>query len=188
MDCYWVCVYYLTVLTCSQTSNQLILYHPSSHALSVQPHTSLSVAGPSRPTQPLLLPYDSSASKTEAGLDTICSACSQRIPANRAQTPTSPLRTPRGEMRTRGYFQILEDAHEMSRPPSPSISRRRFERTPTPVPEDDDLLDEMNLPAKGYYGEYFKEERKLGMGAEGSVFLATHIISGHVLGKSRLTE
>jgi hypothetical protein len=86
-------------------------------------------------------------------------------------------------MRTRGYFQILEDAHEMSRPPSPSLSRR-YERTPTPAQEDDDVLDEMHLPAKGYYGEYFREERKLGMGAEGSVFLATHIISGNVLGMS----
>jgi hypothetical protein len=87
-------------------------------------------------------------------------------------------------MRTRGYFQILEDAHEMSRPPSPSISSRRFERTPTPASEvDDDMLDEMHLPAKGYYGEYFREEKKLGMGAEGSVFLATHVISGNVLGE-----
>jgi hypothetical protein len=61
---------------------------------------------------------------------------------------------------------------------------RRFERTPTPAQEDDDVLDEMHLPAKGYYREYFREERKLGMGAEGSVFLATHIISGNVLGMS----
>jgi len=87
-------------------------------------------------------------------------------------------------MRTRGYFQILEDAHEMSRPPSPSMSRRRFERTPTPGLDEDDVLDEMQLPAKGYYQEYFREEKKLGMGAEGSVFLATHIISGNVLGMS----
>ena len=167
----------------SQTSNQLILYHPSSHALSVQPHTSLSIAGPSRPTQPLLLPYTPPTTDDEATIESICPTCSQALPPHTAQAPPSPsaLRTPRGEMRTRGYFQILEDAHEMSRPPSPSMSRR-FERTPTPAQEDDDLLDEMHLPAKGYYGEYFREERKLGMGAEGSVFLATHIISGNVLG------
>jgi hypothetical protein len=68
------------------------------------------------------------------------------------------------------------------------MSRRRFERTPTPglVDQDEDLLDEMHLPAKGYYQEYFKEEKKLGMGAEGSVFLATHVISGNVLGMSVL--
>jgi len=64
------------------------------------------------------------------------------------------------------------------------MSRRRFERTPTPGLDEDDVLDEMQLPAKGYYQEYFREEKKLGMGAEGSVFLATHIISGNVLGVS----
>jgi hypothetical protein len=67
------------------------------------------------------------------------------------------------------------------------MSRRGFERSPTParmsVGLDDDILDEMHLPAKGYYQEYFREEKKLGMGAEGSVFLATHIISGNVLGE-----
>jgi hypothetical protein len=67
------------------------------------------------------------------------------------------------------------------------MSRKGFERSPTPagmgVGLDDDILDEMHLPAKGYYQEYFREEKKLGMGAEGSVFLATHIISGNVLGE-----
>jgi hypothetical protein len=174
------------MLTCSQTSNQLILYHPSSHALAVQPHTTLSVAGPSRLTKPLLLPYTLPPTTHEASIGAICPTCSQALPlpTQGTQSSPSPLRPPRGEMRTRGYFQILEDAHEMSRPPSPSMSSRRFERTPTPASEvDDDMLDEMHLPAKGYYGEYFREEKKLGMGAEGSVFLATHVISGNVLGE-----
>ena len=168
-------------LTIRQTSRQLILYHPSSHALSVQPHASTTIAGPSRPSQPLLLPYSQNEPVTQLEYERICPTCSQPLPT--AQ-PASPLRTPTGEMRTRGYFQILEDAHEMSRPPSPSMSRRRFERTPTPGLGEDDVLDEMQLPAKGYYQEYFREEKKLGMGAEGSVFLATHIISGNVLGMS----
>lgn len=49
--------------------------------------------------------------------------------------------------------------------------------------EDEDTLDEGDIPAKGYYDRYFREEGRLGMGAEGSVFLATHIIGGNVLGK-----
>ena len=92
----------------------------------------------------------------------------------------------------RGYFQILEEAHEGSRPPSPSPSRHGRSRsrstTPTQTPgrieEDEDIIDEREIPAKGYYERYFREERRLGMGAEGSVYLATHIIGGNVLGES----
>lgn len=103
-------------------------------------------------------------------------------------------------MGRRGYFQILEEAHEGSRPPTPSpgSSRRGRSGTRTPTPgsglgpgggvEDDDILDEGELPAKGYYERYFREERKLGMGAEGSVYLATHIIGGNVLGESYPSE
>lgn len=95
----------------------------------------------------------------------------------------------------RSYFQILEEAHEGSRPPSPSLSSgrrgRSGTRTPTPgvglgggVDDDnDDMMDEGELPAKGYYERYFREEKRLGMGAEGSVYLATHIIGGSVLGE-----
>jgi serine/threonine protein kinase len=38
----------------------------------------------------------------------------------------------------------------------------------------------------GYYKRFFREEKRLGMGAEGSVYLATHIISGNILGRSSL--
>jgi len=34
----------------------------------------------------------------------------------------------------------------------------------------------------GYYKRFFREEKRLGIGAEGSVYLATHIIGGNVLG------
>ena len=79
----------------------------------------------------------------------------------------------------RGYFHVLERAHEGSRPSSPGP------RTTTPTSAAEDAsLD--GVPAKGYYERYFKEERRLGMGAEGSVYLATHIISGNVLGKELL--
>lgn len=48
---------------------------------------------------------------------------------------------------------------------------------------DDDELEEDDLPARGYYERFFREEGRLGMGAEGSVYLATHVIGGSVLGK-----
>jgi hypothetical protein len=39
------------------------------------------------------------------------------------------------------------------------------------------------VSGKGYYERYFREECQLGMGAEGSVYLATHVIGGNVLGE-----
>lgn len=73
------------------------------------------------------------------------------------------------------YFRVLEQAHEFSRPG-------------TPVPTDDyrresDFIEETDLPAKGYYERFFKEDSRLGIGAEGSVYLATHVISGSELGE-----
>lgn len=46
----------------------------------------------------------------------------------------------------------------------------------------EDMIDVSDLPAMGYYRRFFKEEARLGIGAEGSVYLATHVIGGNVLG------
>lgn len=50
--------------------------------------------------------------------------------------------------------------------------------------EQQDLRNEVDeeLPARGYYQRFFREEKRLGIGAEGSVYLATHVIGGNVLG------
>jgi len=174
----------LTPADPSQTSNQLILYHPPSHALSVRPHPAVTAPGPSVPAQPgrLLLPYDNDTLPTPLGTvgHSICPYCSQPIPS----TPLGniPPRAPTG-----GYFEILEQAHEASRPPSPRL--REKSATPTPsrdarhssAQEEDE--DGAALPARGYYERFFREEGPLGSGAEGSVFLATHVIGGNVLGR-----
>ena len=109
----------------------------------------------------------------------ICPECHQPLPIS------SPLRARdlpdiESELRTGpSYFRILERAHEGSRPASPTPSRRF--RSPTPA----DLVHELeaeDVPAKGYYERFFREEGRLGIGAEGSVYLATHVIGGNVLG------
>lgn len=46
------------------------------------------------------------------------------------------------------------------------------------------MIDINDLPAMGYYRRFFKEEARLGIGAEGSVYLATHVIGGNALGRS----
>ncbi|OCF41815.1 IKS protein kinase [Kwoniella heveanensis CBS 569] len=208
-----------------QTSNQLILYHPPSHALQVRPHPSSqgfsSLAGPSRPrAQSFSTPDSRLRILSSPPIESItttphCPYCSQPLPTDHSfttpvdtdfDTERNPaeavfkdddINVPAGSQRR--YFRILEQAHEGSRPPSPtpSIPRRRFQ-TPSvsgeeeeeqerhgrraQTEEDDDELDEADFPAKGYYDRFFREEKKLGMGAEGSVFLATHVIGGNVLG------
>ncbi|WVR04408.1 hypothetical protein IAU60_001410 [Kwoniella sp. DSM 27419] len=198
-----------------QTPNQLILYHPPSHALQVRPHPipgglllgsrgSSASPGPSRPVGPRglrLLGSSAVADPVEGSIATVphCPYCAQPLPV--AQTdqqgapgPTvdatlftvdSPTPTTPQKRQRERYFQILEQAHEGSRPPSPTPSprRRRYETPLASDGEDDeDGLDQADLPARGYYERFFKEEKKLGMGAEGSVYLATHVIGGNVLG------
>ena len=86
-----------------------------------------------------------------------------------------------------GYFQILERAHEGSRPPSPRLREKSPSLTPQPEQvygRVNGLEDEVeDLPGKGYYDRFFREECRLGIGAEGSVYLATHLIGGNVLGR-----
>ncbi|EIW68718.1 hypothetical protein TREMEDRAFT_32011, partial [Tremella mesenterica DSM 1558] len=159
------------------TSNQLILYHPLSHALQVQPRPALpTTPGPSN--TPLLLPYNEPL--PEIVSHRVCPYCSQSLPTT-PPTRSRPLSTgsaasdiPHGP----AYFRILERAHEGSRPSSPTpTSERRF-RSITPT----DQGSNVDVPAKGYYERFFKEEGRLGIGAEGSVYLATHVIGGNVLG------
>ncbi|WRT65045.1 uncharacterized protein IL334_001987 [Kwoniella shivajii] len=192
-----------------QTSNQLILYHPPSHALQVRPHPSSSLsinaaASSSRRPLRLLGMDDDTLEPNIENIPTIplCPYCSQSLPLSTSHATASeidPSGLPRGSRRNNDeqirYFRILEQAHEGSRPPSPSPSpsptptsspggrnRRRYQSPLMEEDDNDDRLDEADLPAKGYYERFFKEECKLGMGAEGSVFLATHIIGGNVLG------
>ena len=97
---------------------------------------------------------------------------------------TAPAR--KGEHGETRYFRVLERAHELSRPSTPpSVSQGRkppsepsSPRSPSPGQDNDDG----DVPAMGYYKRFFREEKRLGIGAEGSVYLATHIIGGNVLG------
>ncbi|KAK8846730.1 hypothetical protein IAR55_005817 [Kwoniella newhampshirensis] len=175
-----------------QTSNQLILYHPPSHALQVRPHLPSSISSPPHPNSlphagpsrlPLLLP--SPPQIEDITTQPHCPYCAQPLLSSLRSTsspppPSSSARSEGGSPRapTR-YFRILEQAHEGSRPPSPRLRQRS---TTVDSDADEDVLDENELPARGYYEKFFREEAKLGMGAEGSVFLATHVIGGNVLG------
>lgn len=113
--------------------------------------------------------------------------------------------------RTPPYFRILERAHDAaSRPSTPGSTRitplsasssRTDLRATAPLESDSPGVDgdsrqsatpapaprpqaERNPPrgVEGYYTRFFVEERRLGMGAEGSVYLCQHVLEGNPLG------
>lgn len=138
-----------TILT---DSHQVVLYNSDSHALSVRPHE--------RKDSPE--PLGS------------CPYCNRPLDNVTGQLP---LRESASEgIRASNYFQLLEIANESSSRPS-SRGRSRLE----PVKElDGDSMNGVDddshgfragAMAEGYFHAFFKEEYRLGMGANGSVFL-----------------
>ena len=133
-------------------SNQVVLYNPTSHALSIRTH--------SRPPSPSQL----------LTRNTRCPYCHRSLsPANRRFRPENEaLNNDFGEQegierasnRAANYFQLLEVANESSRPASPARGS---------LPEQSAFRAE-NM-AEGYFKAFFQEVCRLGMGANGSVFL-----------------
>ncbi|KDQ06555.1 hypothetical protein BOTBODRAFT_181484 [Botryobasidium botryosum FD-172 SS1] len=133
----------------SETSNEVVLYNPTSHALTI---TSTDRFAERPPAPPLVASVG------------VCPYCNR--PLDQSDETGIPL--PRFS-RVPNYFQLLAIANEVtSRPSSPS-------------PVDRPLGTEAT--AEGYYEAFFKEELKLGMGANGSVFLCQHVLNGNPLGR-----
>lgn len=179
---------------CRETSNQLIVYHPPSHAIQVVPHprTARSDASPS--TQLRILPSQTRTAAEASGYhdapSEACPLCGRERPPPSHLVDDSLVKSDAGVPAEGHYFRVLERAHESSRPGTPTPSSvpdsltRSQSATPTQGGQRDDD-DASHMPAMGYYRRFFKEERRLGIGAEGSVFLATHVIGGNVLGEYR---
>ncbi|WVQ71297.1 hypothetical protein IAR50_000824 [Cryptococcus sp. DSM 104548] len=164
------------------TENQLILYHPASHALQVlnQP----------RPLDGFPFISDNITGSTiSAGENVNVEAESEQVtPILRCPSCARPLPTGDGAERVAegfrhpaqaNYFRVLEQVHG-------STGAFADDQTPPPPPfentYDDDPDASQDLPSRGYYARFFHEEKRLGMGAAGSVYLATHHIDGDVLG------
>lgn len=137
-------------------SNQVVLYNPTSHALSIR-HRST---------------HSPTASK--------CPYCHRPLPHEYpSQPPTSydlVDAQESGDLRNRvaNYFQLLAVANETSSRPI----------TPVAIADEVDAINgasnmarsspralSADAMADGYFKAFFKEECKLGMGANGSVFL-----------------
>lgn len=123
-------------------SNAVVLYNPTSHALAVQ-----------NDVGERELPSDQGQLETD-----ICPYCRQRIPLNPSDGTSSGQTS---FTRAPNYFHLLSLANEASsRPPS---------RAPTP--EQNTSTFPTESIAQGYFSTFFKEEYRLGMGANGSVYL-----------------
>lgn len=133
-------------------SHQVVLYNSNSHALSVRPHSAA-------PPAPIL---DS------------CPYCNRPLDVNHNDLPFFE-----NDQHTRAsnYFQLLEVANETSsRPPSRGTSQFSSVESSSNVQEQPKSEGggegfRSNAMAEGYFEAFFKEEYRLGMGANGSVFL-----------------
>ncbi len=94
---------------------------------------------------------------------TICQFC---------RRPFNVFDSDNNDFMNQDYFRVLDDAHRMERQPKL---------------EDSELPNVKNIPKsafnQGYYGRFFREGRKLGHGAIGSVFLAQHVLENEALGE-----
>lgn len=141
-------------------SNQVVLYNPTSHALSIK-KSSQQAAGRARPRaclyckQPLPpdFEYDSD---TDVEID---SPLEEIDPES-----NSSARVP-------NYFQLLEIANETSSRPSSPHPQTRTNDDQNRAKGGGGGAFAAEAMASGYFKAFFQEECRLGMGAYGSVFL-----------------
>ncbi|KAJ7596732.1 kinase-like domain-containing protein [Mycena floridula] len=138
------------------SSNQVVLWNSQSHALTVVPSTS--------------------AHRLQAA----CPYCKQTLPPGFEPDPSLAGMDqafdddPYEAARVSNYFQLLAIANETSSRASTPPPIARHEQPETTFPAE--------AMAEGYFAAFFQIECKLGMGANGSVFLCQHVLDGTSLG------
>ncbi|CAG8620906.1 10447_t:CDS:10, partial [Gigaspora margarita] len=112
----------------------------------------------------------------------------RRLPQN------NPNQTPGSEFMHRNYFRLLENSENVLngqstsafvQPPNSTQSFSPYPSTSSfsePIIEDISSLSESSFN-QGYYRRFFIEERKLGRGSRGSVFLCKHVLDSVHLGE-----
>ena len=129
--------------TILQAQNQVVLYNPTSHALSIRP---------------------SVVRKDHLPDTSLCPYCNRPL-------PTDNFSGDDAQDRAANYFQLLEVSNEASSRPStpPSIELTS--------PAGGSSTFGAETMAQGYFNAFFEEECRLGMGANGSVFLCQACLS-----------
>ncbi|KAJ7752461.1 kinase-like protein [Mycena maculata] len=132
-------------------SNQVVLYNPTSHALSIRHSSTFPQPAVQRP----------------------CPYCKQPLPSDfRPDPEIDEELDSEASSRASNYFHLLQIANEtLSRPSTP----------PTPS-ETQSRTFPAEAMAEGYFKAFFQEEYRLGMGANGSVYLCQHVLDGNPLG------
>ena len=150
-------------------SNQVVLYNPTSHALTIH--------------------HSSHSTTLDQPVPPLCPYCSQTLPTGRTERDGSVHAHEQDSLftnlnrfedvsgpRAANYFHLLQVANDSaSRPPSPplrstpSVSSSSAD-TRTPSPSGENVFTPESM-AEGYFKAFFQEEARLGMGANGSVFL-----------------
>lgn len=144
-------------------SNQVVLYNPTSHALTIRKSSHVPQITSSCPycKQPLPADFDSDS---DGGID------DSELHSDSAFSSRAP-----------NYFQLLEVANEtLSRPSTPHLQSGDDVRGRGRGRSSTFSVEAM---AEGYFKAFFKEECRLGMGAYGSVFLCQVYIVAMILRK-----
>ncbi|KAF5363020.1 hypothetical protein D9758_012656 [Tetrapyrgos nigripes] len=180
-------------------NNQVVLYNPSSHALSIRPAVHHQRPPHVQPhPQPLPPPH------------TRCPYCRRPLPPGFRGYEDDydyngyDYNEYDGRTRTSNYFNILAIANRTASEPSSSVPSSRSPspqpylssppspslQTHTPRDENgestyysDPTAFPPNSMAEGYFDAFFRVEKKLGMGANGSVFLCQHVLDNNPLGR-----
>jgi hypothetical protein len=136
-------------------SNQVVLYNPTSHAISIQ------------------------ESRFSRHHKTSCPYCKQPLPGADLDSDLDgeidpPFVSDSEFSRAANYFQLLAIANETSRPSTPlsQTDETRSRRNSAFSPE---------AMADGYFKAFFQEEYRLGMGAYGSVYLCQVFVLFHLI-------
>ncbi|RHZ44213.1 hypothetical protein Glove_750g11 [Diversispora epigaea] len=147
-----------TVILRNQEAGQLVLYNTSNHRVSVR----------------RLPPSEVSETTTQAlSSPNACALC--RRPFD--MSPLSSNRPSRPDFMVRNYFRLLENSEN----PESSTSSEDFIPT-TEIPEDPSTLSQSSFN-QGYYQRFFIEEKQLGKGFRGSVYLCKHVLDNVPLGE-----
>ena len=138
-----------------EASNQIVLYNPASHALTV---TSTNTAAAT--TQ----------SPSNSPDDERCPYCHRPL-SDEHEPAVAGHQLAREQSRVPNYFHLLAAANESSTPMSP--------------PADDGRRGAFDggSMAQGYFKTFFREVKRLGMGANGTVLLCEHVLDGNPLGE-----
>ncbi|KAG8873605.1 putative serine/threonine-protein kinase iks1 [Tulasnella sp. 331] len=156
-----------------EASNQVVLYNPASHALTVTATAPLE--SPLEPS-PSLVRH---RSQDEIQVD-ICPYCHRAL-SDEPQDTHYEREHEQFDTHSRvaDYFHLLATVNESSRPTSPHGSPRDDGRSSS--------FDAASM-AQGYFQAFFREVRRLGMGANGTVWLCEHVLDGNVLGTRKLIK